>query len=133
MSEISTNTLHSDNGVYNLSSKNTMLHDDFSARRRQINLESYQLVWLDPDFNRKNDTSIESLRNIVDYTKVFDNSDDCLEYIKQTQDSTTFVVCTKQLAQEFISQIHPLKHIFKIYVLSEPENHQKCFSNSSKV
>jgi len=100
---------------------------------RQVNLESHQLVWLDPDFNQKNATNIEHLRKIVDYTKLFESSEDCLKYIKQTQDTTTFLVCTKELAQEYIPQIHHFKHVLKIYITTDIENQQKWFSNYSKV
>lgn len=152
MSHTSPNTLYSDNGTSKLLSKelgctarsnDTVLHDTYQSNinmrhrqvenRRQVNLESHQLVWFDPDFNRKNAASIENLRKIVDYTKLFENNKDCLEYIEQTQNTDTFLVCTKEFAQEFILQIHHFKHISKIYVLCESENHQEWLSNYSKV
>jgi hypothetical protein len=143
MSDFPGNTFQSDNNLCVRFSKDTISHDDtfnnLTMRRRhiftqrQINLEMHQLIWLDPNFSMRSNVNVESLRNIVDYTKIFDNSENCVDCIKQTQDTNTFLVCTEELAHEFIPRIHNLKHILKIYVISQPENHQKMFSCYSKV
>ncbi|UJR06799.1 hypothetical protein I4U23_011086 [Adineta vaga] len=103
------------------------------TNNRQVNIESHQFVWLDPEFNRNNVINIENLRKIVDYTKVFEKSENCLEHIKQIQDTTTFLVSTRELAEELIPKIHHLKYILKIYIIYRLDNNQKCFSNYSKL
>lgn len=50
---------------------------------RKINLESYQLIWLDNSESVV--PSIADLREIVDYTKLFTSADKCLDYIEQTK------------------------------------------------
>ncbi|CAF3866295.1 unnamed protein product [Rotaria magnacalcarata] len=142
-SNINACILPSESTSYTTFSNDTMLDKDFHYtsdtehrqvfNRRQVNLESHQLVWLDPDFNRDSTISIKNLRNIIDYTRVFDNGEDCLKYIEKTQDTTTFLVCSKELAQRFIPEIHQLQHVLRIYVESTSENQQPWFSNYPKV
>ncbi|CAF5160229.1 unnamed protein product, partial [Rotaria magnacalcarata] len=69
--------------------------------REKINLESHQLVWLDPtvDRNQESDTlaSLENLRKIVDYTKLFNNVEQCQQFIEQTKTTTTFIITSDDL------------------------------------
>ncbi|CAF1462512.1 unnamed protein product, partial [Didymodactylos carnosus] len=106
--------------------------------RERVNLESHQLVWLDPNVNNSNESessiTIEDLRKIIDYTKLFDNVEECQQYIVQTKDTTTFLVISEQLGQILIPQIHHLKNIWIIYVYCHnTEYHQPWASHYSKI
>lgn len=104
----------------------------------KINLDSHQLVWLDAKVHdheyRDTAVSLEALRQIIDYTKLFDNVQDCKEYLKQTDNGLTYLVVSGSLGKTFIPQIHDLESIFKIYVYCQIKKyHQQWASNHSKV
>ena len=103
------------------------------SNNRQVNLESHQLVLIDPNCSRQDTIRTDLLRKIVDYTKIFDNNEDAQKYLEQTHGTITFLMVRKELAQELVPQIHHLKDIRKIYIISELHNHSKYFSNYSKV
>jgi hypothetical protein len=101
--------------------------------RERINLESHQLIWLDTRV-KSDEITLQSLRKIVDYTKVFDNIDECLFYIKQTNSTVTFLVCSGQLGEIFTLKVHDLNNIYAIYIYCQnKEYHQKWASKYSKV
>ncbi|CAF0849225.1 unnamed protein product [Didymodactylos carnosus] len=108
----------------------------FSLER--VNLESYQLVWLGSNINSIEEgystVTVKGLRKIVDYTKLFDNVNRCKAYIQQTNDTITFLVCSEQLGEIFIPQIHDLENIWSIYIYcNNKEYHQQWTTKYSKV
>lgn len=102
--------------------------------REQINLESHQLVWLDPAFI-KTDITLERLRQIIDYTNVFDDIEDCLQYIEQIKNGNKiFLVCTKELNNELKSSLRSDKHnIYKTYIYAKDEKPEKLSTNLQVV
>ncbi len=94
-----------------------MLNRTFN--RNITNLESHQLVWLDRNTKRNCEDSIAlltRLRNIIDYTKIFVNWDECLQYMKKTEDTTTFSICLNIDDGTILSEINDLRNIYAIYL-----------------
>ncbi|CAF4818116.1 unnamed protein product [Rotaria socialis] len=83
--------------------------------RELANLESHQLIWQDVNV-KKDKTTLENLRKIVDHTKVFDNMDEWLVYINQTDTTVTFKICSGQMGENFASKVHHLDTIYAIYI-----------------
>lgn len=81
---------------------------------RKINLESYQLIWLETCESLV--PPIQDLREIVDYTKLFTTADKFLDYIEQTKDVITIVVCSQEFGAVIISKLENYEHIWKIYI-----------------
>jgi hypothetical protein len=77
--------------------------------RQEINLELHQLISLDANVANTNDTetavSTEILREIVNYTKIFDHANTCLDYLRYTEDVTTSLVCSGQLGRQLFPNI----------------------------
>jgi hypothetical protein len=86
----------------------------FTLDREFINIESHQLVWL--GMNESFSPSIQDLRRIVDYTKLFSTADKCLEYIERTKNTATFIVCSREFGSILTSKLHNYEYISKIYV-----------------
>ncbi|CAF1488828.1 unnamed protein product, partial [Didymodactylos carnosus] len=106
--------------------------------RNKVNLESHQLVWLDANVNNSEheDTTVTlaGLRKIIDYTKLFDNISECKEYLKSTENGSTFLVTSGSFGQTFVPEIHEVEIIYKIYVYcGNKEFHQKWASKYSKT
>ena len=97
--------------------------------RKTTNLEPHQLVWVS---SNNEHVSAESLRSIVDYTRLFDNINECRSFIDQTFNTTTFIVCSQAFAQHFISQIDDLKNIYLIYIYTSDQNTDTMAISSCK-
>ncbi|CAF0839553.1 unnamed protein product [Didymodactylos carnosus] len=103
--------------------------------RNRINLEAHQLIWCDANINDPVNQSeslitIGKLRKIVDYTKLFDNVNECLQYMEQTKDTNTFRVCSEQFVEKLASGTHELKNIKTIYIYySKNEPHLEQWSS----
>jgi hypothetical protein len=95
--------------------------------RNFVNLESHQLVWLAPQ-HRHNLVPIETLREIIDYTKLFEDTEACEEYINNSNRIITFMIISDEINQEILSRIHNLTHVLGIYIHNE-----KCVSTYPKV
>ena len=98
--------------------------------RSRVNLESHQLIWCDTNVNslvRQSESlvTIDKLRQIVDYTKLYDNANECLQYVEQTKDLKTFLVCSEQSAEKLVPQMHEWRNIRSIYIycLENNESH----------
>jgi hypothetical protein len=118
--------------------KSCLTREPVIFMREQINLESHQLVWLDATIeNRDNDNPvvIKDLRQIIGYTKIFNNTDECLSYLKHADISiTTFLVCSGHLGRLIVPQVCHFKNIRSIYIYCEnQEVHQQWALNYSKV
>ncbi|CAF1036125.1 unnamed protein product [Didymodactylos carnosus] len=118
--------------AYNTTSK--AAKNDIQRRRffdrEQINLESHQLVWL----GHLVTLTIENLRKVIDYVKVFDNAKECLTYIEEAKLSTIFLVIPSSESGElFISQITDFKNIWSVIVYDFEANHSEWISNHSKI
>jgi hypothetical protein len=80
--------------------------------REHSNLESLQLVWL-TSCSSENDNipSIDLLRLIIDYTKIFDDCQSCLRHLHETIATTdTFFVCSVRQSQ-IVWDILKMKHM----------------------
>ena len=92
--------------------------------REHVNLESYQLVWLDSNLNEQSSStnakvSLHDLRKIIDYTKRFCNMEECFDYLNQTQDCKTLLICTDESIVDAISSSQQPKNLRGIYILCE--------------
>ncbi len=106
--------------------------------RERVNLEPHQLVWCDANIDimisTESTVSLEDLRKIVDYTKLFDHVKECQQYLTQTTDSVTFLVCSGELGEKIIPEIHQLRNVELIYIYSrDRDHHQQWASNLTKV
>ena len=99
--------------------------------------EKYQLIWLDANVNNGSDDSVftlRSLQNLVDLTSKFDNLEDCVLYIEQTQDITTFLICSGTLGKQLVPRIHSQKNIWAIYLYCfDVDSHEDWASSYSQV
>jgi hypothetical protein len=88
---------------------------EITLNREKINLESHQLVWLDAKIHdhEYQDTTVnlEGLRRIIDYTKLFDNVQDCKEYLERTDNGLIYLATSGSLRLTFIPQVHDIDSI----------------------
>ena len=102
--------------------------------RNTVNLESHQLVWLASQQSHDS-ISIETLRNITDYTKLFIDVDACDQYTKISQETIIFMIVSNEFSQDLLPRIHDRSQILAIYVYDSncEKNNEQCASQFSKV
>jgi hypothetical protein len=92
-------------------------------------LEIFCLIWLDLSRNNIHENlDIQlQLRSIINYLKLFEDIDDCEQYIRSlSKDDRIILLVNEKLASEIISRIHELRQIISIYIYSNDtqEDHQ---------
>jgi hypothetical protein len=104
--------------------------------RERYNLESHQLICCDTNTQNSitRDITLSELRQIIDYTKCFDNDKSCKRYLEETQHIVSFLICSDNISTQLIPEIHHLQNIRSIYVYSpNSEHHQQWSSEYVKV
>jgi plasmid stabilization system protein ParE len=83
------------------------------------NLETFGLLWLDAQVNtsKENQQAQKELRQIINHLKIFDDLDQCQQYILSlsSQDRLILIV-SGRLGQQIVPQIHHLRQLSSIYV-----------------
>ncbi|CAF0920489.1 unnamed protein product [Adineta ricciae] len=80
----------------------------YSFDREEINLESHQVVWCDiqdKSLAEEETTEIGSrLRKIVDYTRFFNDVNECEDYLEETSKTNTFLICSGEVGKALMTR-----------------------------
>jgi hypothetical protein len=82
-------------------------------------LETIYLIWLDASINKSKENldAQQHIQSIINHLKIFENIQDCEEYIHKTsKDDRIFFIVNGQLGKEIVPRIHHYRQIFSIYV-----------------
>ncbi|CAF1332663.1 unnamed protein product [Rotaria sordida] len=83
------------------------------------NLETYSLIWLDASVidSKENIDAQQQLRSLINHLKVFEQVDECEQYIRSvsSQDRIVLVV-SGRLGQQIVPRINQLRQVSSIYV-----------------
>jgi len=85
------------------------------------NLEIFSLIWLDLSINNihENIDIQQQLRSIINYLKLFEDIDDCEQYIRSlSKDDRIVILTNEKFALEIIERVHELRRITSIYIYS---------------
>jgi len=102
-----------------------------------INYEIFSLVWLDsqadelPEYNNVQ----EKLRTIINYLKIFENLDQCEQYIRSiSKYDRLILIVNYPFAQEITSRIHSLRQLSSIYIYgANKETNEQWIEQYPKV
>jgi len=86
------------------------------------NLEIFSLIWLDLSRNniQENSDIQQQLRSIINYLKLFEDIDDCEQYIRSlSKDDRIVMVVNEKFALEITTRVHELRQITSIYIYSK--------------
>lgn len=99
--------------------------------------ETYSLVWLDASVNTapENRDVQEQIRRLFDHFKTFENTTDCLQYLRNhSKQYQIILIVSGRLGQEIVPRIHRYVHVVCIYVYCmNKEKNEKWARNYSKV
>lgn len=99
-------------------STKTVQHETATIESGTGNLESVSCLWLDQNVNSTEDNrqTHQELRQIINYLKIFDNSDRCEEYIRQIKHEKVVLIVSGSLGRHIVPKIHPLSQLSACYV-----------------
>lgn len=99
--------------------------------------DAYSLVWLDGSVNTtpENRNVQQQLRSLFDQFKTFDDTSDCLQYIRNTSKQYHIIlIVSGRLGREIVPRIHRFAHVVCIYVYCmDKEKNEKWAQKYSKV
>jgi len=82
---------------------------------RNYNLEPHQAIWLGvPAY----DITIDRLRQIVDYSKMFLDADLCKQFLSKTLNTVTFLVWSDAVGSQrkLLDELLDMQNIRRIYI-----------------
>jgi hypothetical protein len=82
--------------------------------------ESYILVWLCQTANvnliEENTITQKKLREVVSTLKVFDDCDQCVDYLTDIQDQKFLLIVSSSYGSQMVSVVHEFKQLTAIYI-----------------
>ncbi len=101
------------------------------------NLEIVDAIWLDASVNvaKENFDAQQRIRSIINHLKIFENVQDCEQYIQQTsKDDRIFLIVSGRLGEEIVPRIHHYRQISSIYVYCrDKQRNEEWAKHFSKV
>ena len=86
---------------------------------KDVNFETASLLWLDASANKSKENleTAHKLRSIIPHLQIFETTNDCEEYIRQSSTHDRLIIIVSgRLGQEILPQIHSYRQILSIYV-----------------
>lgn len=85
-------------------------------------VQNFLLVWLDEKLNENtNDfrNSLQRLRNVVNVVKIFQDTNQCIKYIKTLETEKAFLIVSGRLCHTVVPNVHEIDQIYSIYIFCE--------------
>ncbi|CAF0954587.1 unnamed protein product [Adineta ricciae] len=95
---------------------------------RETLSESYRLVWLAKD-ETNNIIPVANVRSVVNDFKHFQDAKQCIEYLKQSE-NTIFLVCSEKFGPLIVPEVYQLKHIWSIHIYNNDIQNDPHFVHS---
>ena len=88
------------------------------AQRSPANLESFACFWLDSNVHATDDNrqTEEELRQVINYLRTFDDSDECEAVIRQITKEKVVLIVSGALGQRLVPRLHDLAQFSACYV-----------------
>src|SRR6202044_3794632 len=105
-------------------------------RRRMI--QNFQLVWLDETIDEVNNddcrNSITKLRQVVNTVNTFTDVDECIDFITDIKDETTFMIISETFSPIIVPVVEAISQVSSVYIVCENKaQHEKWAHQSSKL
>ncbi|CAF0992439.1 unnamed protein product [Rotaria sordida] len=108
-----------------------------SSTLKDVNLETFHLVWLDPaaDDTAEDEEGQQLLRTSINHLRKFKDIEKCENYIQTVSKSDRIVfIVTGRLGQEMMPRIHQLRQISSIYIYCmDKDYHEEWSKDFTKV
>ena len=105
-------------------------------RSRRI-VQNVLLVWVDNTINESTEDSkhtLEQLRGVVNDVTLFQQADDCIQFLETVKNEKALVIISGSLGQDLVQQIHHMAQIDAIYIFcGNPARHEPWSAKWPKV
>jgi hypothetical protein len=108
--------------------------------RRRINIRMAQnvlLIWLDNSIDKNNEDyqrTITQLRRVVNFVNLFTDTDQCIDFLTDTDNERVFMIISDALCEDTVPKIHDVAQLHTIFILSQNEgNHEQLVKKWSKI
>ncbi|CAF5108532.1 unnamed protein product, partial [Rotaria magnacalcarata] len=95
------------------------------------------LFWLDTNINLDDDCNINILKqfqSIVGNIHVFNNTDQCVDFLKKSQNQNVSLIVSGSVCQHIISRIHSIPQLIAIFIFCQDQfKYESLKINWSKV
>jgi tetratricopeptide (TPR) repeat protein len=98
----------------------TVQSNTIQLRRRIV--RNYLLIWLNDSIDETKEdyqNALAQLRNIVNDTNVFTNTDQCVDFITDIDDERVFMIISGALGKDLVPKIHDIAQISVIYIFCD--------------
>ncbi|CAF3579219.1 unnamed protein product [Rotaria socialis] len=89
---------------------------------RQLIIQNYVLIWLDPNIDESNDDfhhSKTQLQRIVNRVETFVDLDHCIDFLTDMQDEKILMIVSEAVAQHILSFIHNFDQLYAVYIFRD--------------
>ncbi|CAF0817847.1 unnamed protein product [Rotaria sordida] len=95
------------------------------------NLESFACLWLDQNINSTQDNlqTHKELRQVINHLRIFDNIDECEQYIRQITNEKLVLIVSGSLGQQLIPQLHDLPQFSACYIFCQDQKANEQWAN----
>ncbi|CAF2156044.1 unnamed protein product [Rotaria magnacalcarata] len=102
-----------------------------TSSTKKENYETFSLLWLDGQVNatEENKLAQRRLRSIINYLKLFENPQECRQYIKNCSEQDRIVlIISGRLSKELVPQIHELRQLSSVYIYCRRKKEYKTWA-----
>ncbi|CAF2878588.1 unnamed protein product [Rotaria sp. Silwood2] len=87
-------------------------------RSTVFNLESFTCLWLDQNVHitQDNQETLKEFRQIINHLRIFDNANECEQYIQQITHEKIILIVSGFLGRQIIPRLHDLPQLAACYV-----------------
>lgn len=83
-------------------------------------LEIFSIIWLNPSFHNSDERlkAQKKLRTLINQLQIFENYDDCEEYIRSVNNTYNRFICiiNDESARKIVPRIEQLRQVYVIYI-----------------
>lgn len=88
-----------------------------NAPREKGNVEYFILVYLNS--TKPDGSVVKRLRGLVNFLKIFDDSDDCIAFINTISNEKVILILSDIFTNSILTRIEDLQQIFTIYIICD--------------
>jgi len=81
--------------------------------------QNFLLVWMDANINQSSkdcQNTLAHLRDVVNDVTIFTEPDQCIQFLKDTENEKAFVITSGSLGKDLVPEIHALPQLDAIYI-----------------
>ncbi|CAF0820146.1 unnamed protein product [Rotaria sordida] len=95
------------------------------------NLESFACLWLDQNVNSTKDNlqTQKELRQVINHLRIFDNIDECEQYIRQITNEKLVLIVSGSLGRQVVPQLHDLPQFSACYIFCQDQKANEQWAN----